>query len=66
MELANDKPRNLSNDEEMLVQDVRIAVGEYEAHCVRCVLRGSIPQLPFDARKNELIRGFATSRNVRL
>lgn len=63
---GGDKARKLSDDEEMLVQDVRIAVGEYEAHCVRCVLTGVIAHLPFDAKKNELIGNFAKSRNVRV
>lgn len=58
--------RTLNDDEEMVVQDVRIAIGEYEAHCIRCVLTGAIPGLPFDAKKNELIRGFARSRNVKM
>ena len=62
----DDKERKLNDDEEILVQDVRIAIGEYEAHCVRCVLMGAIPQLPFEAKKNELIKGFARSRNVKL
>jgi hypothetical protein len=50
----------------MVVQDVRIGIGEYEAHCLRCVLTGSIARLPFDAKKNELIRNFARSHNVKL
>jgi hypothetical protein len=66
MKHADDEPRKLNDDEEILVQDVRIAVGEYEAHCVRCLLTGTISQLPFDPKKNELIRGFASSRNVKL
>jgi hypothetical protein len=66
MILHDEEPRKLDDDEEMLVQDVRIVVGEYEAYCVRCLLRGSIARLPFDAKKNELIKGFAISRNVKL
>ena len=66
MTLDDEEPRKLDDDEEMFVQDVRIAIGEYEACCVRCLLRGSVPRLPFDAKKNELVRGFAISRNVKL
>ena len=62
----DDKERKLNDDEEMVVQDVRIAIGEYEAHCLRCVLTGGIPQLPFDTRKNDLIRNLARSRNVKI
>ena len=62
----DDKERKLNDDEEMVVQDVKIAIGEYEAHCLRCVLTGGIPQLPFDARKNDLIRNLARSRNVKI
>jgi len=58
--------RKLNDDEEMAVQDVRITIGEYESHCLRCVLTGKISQLPFNAKKNELIRNFARSRNVNL
>ena len=56
----------LGAKEELLVQDVRIAIGEYESHCLRCLLLGSIPRLPFDARKNELVAAFAKSRKVDL
>jgi hypothetical protein len=35
----------LGANEELLVQDVRIAIGEYESHCLRCLLLGSIPRL---------------------
>jgi hypothetical protein len=31
-----DGVHSLSDDQEMVVQDVRILIGEYEAHCVRC------------------------------
>jgi hypothetical protein len=66
MEPDDREARKLNDDEEMVVQDVRIAIGEYEAHCIRCVLTGTISGLPFDATKNELIRNFARSRNVKL
>jgi hypothetical protein len=61
-----DEERRLSDDQAMVVQDVRILIGEYEAYCVRCVLTGSIAQLPFDAKKNELITKLAKSRNVKI
>jgi hypothetical protein len=61
-----DDTHKLTDDEEMLVQDVRIAIGEYEAHCVRCVLTGAIAQLPFDAKKNDLTSKLARSRNVKI
>jgi len=61
-----DETHKLTDDEEMVVQDVRIAIGEYEAHCVRCVLIGAIPQLPFDAKKNDLVSKLARSRNVKI
>jgi hypothetical protein len=61
-----DDKHKLSDDQAMVVQDVRILIGEYEAHCVRCVLTGSIAQLPFDAKKNELISKLAKSRNVKI
>jgi hypothetical protein len=66
MKSGDKEPRKLNDDEEMAVQDVRIAIGEYEAHCLRCVLTGSVSRLPLDARKSELIRNFARSRNVKL
>jgi hypothetical protein len=66
MKAADDERRKFNDDEEMVVQDVRIAVGEYEARCVRCILTGTISELPFDPKKNELIRGFASSRHVKL
>jgi hypothetical protein len=62
----DDKERKLNDDEEMVVQDVRITIGEYEAHCLRCVLTGAIPQLPFDAKKNDFISKLARSRNVKI
>jgi hypothetical protein len=62
----DDETRKLTDDEEMVVQDVRIAIGEYEAHCVRCVMTGAVPHLPFEAKKNALISKLARSRNVKL
>jgi hypothetical protein len=66
MKSDDKEPRKLNDDEEMAIQDVRIAMGEYEAHCLRCVLAGTISRLPLDAKKNELVRNFARSRNVKL
>jgi hypothetical protein len=59
-------PGALGANEELLVQDVRIAIGEYESYCLRCLLLRSIPRLPFDAKKNELVAAFAKSRKVEL
>ncbi len=63
---VEDNLGELSHDQEMMVQDVRILVGPHEAYCVRCVLIGSIHQLPFDPKKNELISKLARSRNVQI
>ena len=56
----------LGADEELLVQDVRVGMGEYEAHCLRCLLLGRIPRLPFDAQKNELLVAWAKSRGLQV
>jgi hypothetical protein len=56
----------LGPNEAQLVQDVRIGMGEYEAHCLRCLLLGSVPRLPFHAQKNELVAAWARSRNIQL
>ena len=41
-------------------------MGEYEAHCLRCLLLGRIPRLPFGAQKNELLVVWAKSRGVQI
>ena len=56
----------LGANEELLVQDVRVGMGEYEAHCLRCLLLGRIPRLPFGAQKNELLVVWAKSRGVQV
>ena len=56
----------LGANEELLVQDVRVGMGEYEAHCLRCLLLGRIPRLPFGAQKNELLVVWAKSRGVQI
>jgi hypothetical protein len=58
--------RGLEANEELLVQDVRVGMGEYEAHCMRCLLLGRIPRLPFDAQKNELLLIWARSRGIHI
>ncbi len=59
-------PGALGASEELLVQDVRVGMGEYEAHCLRCLLLGRIPRLPFGAQKNELLVLWARSRGVQV
>lgn len=56
----------LEANEELLVQDVRLGMGEYESHCLRCLLLGRIPRLPFDTQKNELLVAWAKSRGIRI
>ena len=62
-----DKGRGaLGADEDLLIQDVRLGMGEYEAHCLRCLLLGRIPRLPFNAQKNELLVAWAKSRGIQI
>jgi hypothetical protein len=64
---GHDKVRGgLGANEELLVQDVRLGMGEYEAHCLRCLLLGRIRRLPFDAQKNELLAAWAKSRGIQI